>query len=232
MFWLRKIVRSKHKLFLIKKAWKLKSFRFLRELYYSIKHPEEKDLLLLPLIGGDPNRQVVFVDIGAFEGDFTLRMFQEYPNSKAYLVEPVPEFLQILKSRFQSHNIILIEKALSANGKTIKLSDEGASSSEFSGKKSRSFQSISVMELSTLIKESYIDLFQINCEGGEYEILPELIDTDIIKKIGALNIQFHYLNPRNIYLRYKITKKLKSTHQLKWCVQFIWDRWERKSETL
>ena len=105
MFWIKKLIFSKHKVFLIKKTFKLRSFRFVRELYYSIKHPEEKDLMLLVNERHNTNSKIVFVDIGAFEGDFAWRMFEIYPFARAYLVEPVPKFIGNLKSRLKKFDI-------------------------------------------------------------------------------------------------------------------------------
>jgi FkbM family methyltransferase len=230
MFWIRKIITSKHKAHLLKRALKLKSFRFLREIYYSIKHPEERDLYLLPKSNETKNMKLIFVDIGAFEGDFSRRFFSEHPDSKAYLIEPVPEFVDTLRKRFSSSETVIIPTALTASGTPISLSDEGASSSSHEGHQVRTYPSISVSDLFQQITESKIDLLQVNCEGGEYEILPEMINGKYISRINALNIQFHYLSPRNIIRRQKIVNQLKLTHELVWNVPFIWERWELKQK--
>ena len=36
-----------------------------------------------------------------------------------------------------------------------------------------------------------IDLLKINIEGGEYEVLENLIENDLIKNIDNIQIQFH-----------------------------------------
>ena len=230
MFWIKKLIFSKHKVFLIKKIIKLKSFRFVRELYYSIKHPEEKDLMRLVNERQSTNSKIVFVDIGAFEGDFAWRMFKIYPFAKAYLIEPVPKFMENLKSRLNKFEIYTIQKALTATGETVSLSDQGESSSSLTGDQTQIFESMSIRELLNEITEERIDLFQLNCEGGEYKILPELISSGEIWRISALNIQFHYLNVRNIYYRHQIVKKLNETHKKIWNVPFIWERWELRNK--
>jgi FkbM family methyltransferase len=228
MFWINKIFRSRHKFHLLKKVIRLRSFRFLREIYYSIKHPEEKDLLVLRENSISSTKQVVFVDVGAFEGDFSEKFFSVHPQSKAYLIEPVPDFVQTLERRFEKRDFVVIPRALTVDGQPITLSDEGASSSSHDGEQVREYSSISVENLFKIVIEPQIDLFQINCEGAEYEILPEIISGGHITRINAINIQFHYLNVTNILRRRKIVKQLRRTHELIWNVPFIWERWEIK----
>jgi FkbM family methyltransferase len=222
---------SKHKMFLFKKIWKLKSLRFIRELYYSIKHPEEQDVMALSKASLG-RKKIVFVDIGAFEGDFASAFTQQHLHTKGYLIEPVHSFIDVLIKNFSSEGHIIIPKGLTAKGGVISLSDLGASSSSVFGSQVRKFESISVAELNEVIVEDVIDLFQINCEGGEYEILPEIIETKMIEKINALNIQYHYMNLTNIRKRWRINRKLAQTHNLIWSVFFIWERWEIKESAL
>lgn len=87
---------------------------------------------------------------------------------------------------------------------------------------------LSVSELQEMMSNQNIDLLQINCEGGEYEIIPEIIDTGCISQITNLNLQFHYLSPMNALRHALIRRKLKKTYRLLWSTYFIWERWERK----
>lgn len=228
MFWIHKFFNSSHKLFLLRKIWKLKSFRYIRELYYSTKHPEEQDIITLSPLSKDSER-IVFVDIGAFEGDFATAFTQRYPKAKGYLIEPVEEFVDVLSRKFSHGNHKIIGKGLTPIGGQISLSDLGASSSSMTGHQVRTFQSISVDELNDVIQEEFIDLFQINCEGGEYQILPRMIESGLTDRIYALNIQYHFMNARNIAKRRQINRKLSRTHNLIWSVLFIWERWEKRS---
>ncbi len=224
MFWIRKFFSSRNKIFLFKKVLRLRSFRFVRELYYSIKHPEEQDLFKLAP-RSQIKEKIVIVDIGAFEGNFASEIIKKYGHVKAYLIEPVENFVEVLTRKFSNEEVIIIPKALTVDGRIISLSDEGASSSSMDGNQTRQAESISVNEFVGILQEE-IDLFQLNCEGGEYEILPALIETEVLKNIVALNIQFHYLSLQNILMRRKIHNGLRKTHSLVWSVPFIWERWE------
>ena len=42
-------------------------------------------------------------------------------------------------------------------------------------------------------KITEIDLLKINIEGGEYDVIPRLLDTKMINKIKYIQIQFHML---------------------------------------
>jgi len=46
-----------------------------------------------------------------------------------------------------------------------------------------------------------IDLLKLDCEGSEYEIIPHLIETDLIKKVDNISIELHGRDQKE----YKIT---------------------------
>ena len=205
---------------------KHRSFRYLRETIYLIKHPQNLDLLYA---GNEKNH--FLVDIGAFEGNFASEFRRINPNSKLILVEPIPEFYSKLEETFPDNRTTIINKALTSKGLPLKLyiSDASTSSKKLGNSQEIVVESISVEYLQEITSGEDISLLQINCEGGEYDILPKIIETNLIKQIQTINIQYHYVSPINIYKRSQISQKLKKTHHRLWCSFFIWEKWERNA---
>lgn len=55
-------------------------------------------------------------------------------------------------------------------------------------------EQIEIIDAKEWIREhriARIDLIKINIEGGEYELLDRLIETDLIKQIENIQVQFH-----------------------------------------
>lgn len=73
-----------------------------------------------------------------------------------------------------------------------------------------------------------IDLMKINIEGGEYELLEEIISQNYQNKIRNILIQFHNLSEDPIKRREKIIKKLSETHQIKFSYDFVWECFQIK----
>jgi len=70
-----------------------------------------------------------------------------------------------------------------------------------------------------------IDLVQCNCEGGEYEIFPQLIKTGLIKRFKFIIIQFHDLHESHTELRKQIQKDLEKTHTMVMCYDWKFEYW-------
>lgn len=76
----------------------------------------------------------------------------------------------------------------------------------------------------------FIDLMKINIEGGEYDLLPALVETGEIRRIGYLQIQFHNFTKSARVERDRIREALKETHDEVRCFPFVWEFWKIKLE--
>ena len=74
-----------------------------------------------------------------------------------------------------------------------------------------------------------IDLLKLNIEGSEYDLIERLIETDYIKKVEQLKIQFHDNVNDAKSRRVDIRNKLSKTHSEIWSYYFIWEYWEKIS---
>lgn len=76
-----------------------------------------------------------------------------------------------------------------------------------------------------------LDLLTINCEGCEFEVLEELLKTNIILFIKNIQFASHTNLPRlkNSKERYcRIQMLLSRTHVISYQYKFIWESWRRK----
>ena len=71
-----------------------------------------------------------------------------------------------------------------------------------------------------------INLIKINIEGGEYDLLENLIENDFIKNIENIQVQFHKIGKEYKKRMMSIQEKLKETHHLTYKYPLVWENWE------
>lgn len=73
-----------------------------------------------------------------------------------------------------------------------------------------------------------IACLKLNIEGGEYEVLERLLETNHIVLCDSLLIQFHR-QPAGYRESYEnIVAALQKTHVQVWCYEMVWEKWVRK----
>jgi FkbM family methyltransferase len=175
------------------------------------------------------NKDSIVFDLGGYKGEFSEIIHQKY-KSKIFIFEPVSSFFKILQKKFINNNDIkLFNFGLSNKDETIEisLSDDSSSIHIVSDKK----EEIELISITDFIKRhniNHIDLFKINIEGGEFEVLPALIQADLIKNIDNLQIQFHNFIADADAKREDIRRKLSKTHELTYDYDFVWENWQKK----
>ena len=75
---------------------------------------------------------------------------------------------------------------------------------------------------------SHCHLLKMNIEGGEYEVLPRLIETGLILAVDNLQIQFHPIDSQSPGRMKAIQLALEKTHELTWRYQWVWENWKRR----
>ncbi|MDY0365403.1 MAG: FkbM family methyltransferase [Arcobacteraceae bacterium] len=170
---------------------------------------------------------VVF-DLGGYKGEFAERIVDRF-DCNIYIFEPVKEFHTIIQEKFLSNNKIkAFNFGLSDKTEEIEISLSDDGSSVYRGKDNQK-EMISLKSIKDFINEnsiSKIDLLKINIEGGEFAVLPELLNMDIIQNIKNLQIQFHNFVDNAEEKREAIRKQLSLTHKLTYDYYFIWENWE------
>lgn len=174
------------------------------------------------------NKSLVF-DLGGYEGQWASDIFSKY-LCQIYIFEPVSSFATRIKERFKNNKKIKIfDFGLGGDNKIVDICFKDDSSSIFGegGKK----QKAKIIKISDFIKNneiSFIDLMKINIEGMEYESIEDLLETNLIKKIRDIQIQFHNFFPESENRMIKIQNKLLETHCLTYQYKFVWENWRLK----
>lgn len=172
---------------------------------------------------------IVF-DVGGFEGDFAYEIYERY-KSDVYIFEPISSFYKVIDERFRGNESIRRYRfGLSDESKKIDIFISDNASSVHA--KSSIVENIELKSVVDFIDENniaYINLIKINIEGGEFELLPALLNHKIINKIDNLQIQFHDFIIDADVKRDLIREQLSKTHELTYDYYFIWENWKLKS---
>lgn len=188
---------------------------------------------LLPCTDG------VYVEIGANVGnDASLfhRRCLEYKSM--YLYEPIPAAVHTLRENFANVSKAKItHAAVTKVTGTLELPysndlSEGTSAyatveTTIAVPSLRAFDAIhGIMQL----EGGRIGIMQMNCEGCEFDVLEDLIDTGTIAHIETLLIATHRMpNIADPVKRYcRLRQSLAKTHRFVWGDVWIFERWDLK----
>jgi FkbM family methyltransferase len=132
-----------------------------------------------------PHRAVI-VDIGGYIGDFSIFCAKYHQAARVIVYEPTLENYSVLLENVRNNAfqdvIEPVNRAVGRPGELVlnvqRLSDEEfhVSSFWYEDCEKRVVQSISLPELYKTHKLDHVDLLKIDCEGGEYEMLPVIPD--------------------------------------------------------
>ena len=176
------------------------------------------------------NSMSLVYDVGGYQGEFASHIYNKY-GSKIFIFEPVNSFFEIIKNKFLfNKEVSVFNYGLGSTSRidSIALLDNSSSLYSKNGIKTN-IKIKSVIEFMHEFEHSNVDLIKINIEGGEYELLEKLIDTQMIGKFKNIQVQFHDFVINNAEQRMEsIQKKLEITHKLSWQYKFVWENWELK----
>lgn len=171
----------------------------------------------------------VVLDFGGFAGDWAALARRRW-GARVHVFEPHPEFAARLEARFADDPEVLVHPvALGQAEGVLKLSDSGDASSAVSG-------APATVEGRVAKAGPYLDslgiehvaLAKINIEGGEYDLLPALLDSGWARRIERFQIQFHLYAEEDQARREAIRDRLGETHVADWEYPFIWEAWSRR----
>ena len=176
----------------------------------------------------------VVIDAGGFYGDFAAEVLARFNCSRIDVFEPVQQYAEGIRKRFGEEGRVHVlscglggterEEEIHVAGIGSSVFDRGESNEE----RTEKIRIISVVDYLRERNYPVIDLFKINIEGGEYELLNTLLtQSDLLENIRFLQIQFHDFVPGACEMREAIREGLSKTHRLMWNFPFIWESWER-----
>lgn len=172
----------------------------------------------------------VVLDIGAYIGEYAGELARR-SNARIEAYEPVPDYAAICHQIAAQYPTIHVhEYGLSNADFNADITIDGLASSTYrTGGKSISAQFRDIVGEIKNLDAEHIALAKINIEGGEYDILPRLIETGQIARFDALMVQFHLVGDAPEARYAAIAKALEATHILRWRYPFVWELWERKA---
>jgi len=172
--------------------------------------------------------QAIVFDLGGYKGQWASDIFSQYLCS-VYVFEPHPEFYSKIKNRFKENDKIKIfDFGLASKDEVVTFATDADSTSMF--KKGQKQVDVQLKNAQHFLEQSEIttiDLMKINIEGGEYDLLEHLIETEWIKQINNLQIQFHNFVPNAKERMIAIQNKLEQTHSTTYQYPFFWENWKR-----
>jgi FkbM family methyltransferase len=169
----------------------------------------------------------VVVDFGGYKGEWAQKIWDKY-GCHIYIFEPLEEFFEQAKEKFRDNpKVHLYDFGISDADSTELISIDGLSSSQFVGERK---VKVEFRDVSKVLKEldlKKINLLKINIEGGEFKVLPRMIQEDLINICDDLQIQFHHFYPNSEKLRDEIRKSLLITHHLSYDYPFFFENYRK-----
>jgi len=170
---------------------------------------------------------IVF-DVGGYLCDYADAIHKKF-GCRVYVFEPVPLFYDKCVKRF-SHNpsVTCFNYGLSSTSGWFEMRLDDNSSS-FKTTEGGIIQEAQIRAISNVISEleiTHIDLIKINIEGGEFDLLPAIINSGLINHIKYIQVQFHNFITHAVENRLAIRKLLEKTHHEMWNYEFVWESWE------
>jgi FkbM family methyltransferase len=173
------------------------------------------------------NQTSMVLDLGGYQGQWAADIFCRYACT-IHIFEPFVEFAKNIRTRFKNNSKVIVhEFGLTKANETSKLSISADCSSTFKpGAQSVEIQLVKIEDFMRDHQINFVDLMKINIEGGEYELLEHLTESDSILRFRNIQVQFHDFVP-NAEARMKaIHLKMEKTHYLTYCYEFIWENWQ------
>jgi FkbM family methyltransferase len=167
------------------------------------------------------------LDLGGYQGEWTRGMLERF-DCRAFVFEPVRSYADALERAFAGERVVVCPFGLGdrTRSETIVLADD-ASSIFGRGQTEERILIKDVAEWWQDAQPGRVAVAKINIEGGEYEVLPRLIETGLIREIDEVQVQFHDFvedAPRRMDA---ILTSLALTHEPTWQFRFIWENWRR-----
>lgn len=176
------------------------------------------------------NKSSVVFDVGGYLGDYAEAVSAKY-GCHVYLFEPVPVFYERCVTRFKGNQSVkCLNYGLSSRSGWFEINLNNDESSFKRNEEGCTTQRAEIRSVSEAVSElgvQTIDLIKINIEGGEFDLLPAMIESGMIRQVKYIQIQFHNFVEGAAGNRHQIRKSLEKTHREMWNYEFVWESWER-----
>ena len=175
------------------------------------------------------NDNSIVFDLGGYDGEWSLKMSEKY-KCNFYIFEPIKSFYDTIINKFLNNSKVKsFNFGLGNKDESLEISVNGDGSSFFETNNKK--ETVYMIDFIKFLNEHNIenvDLLKINIEGSEYDVLEYLLKNEKINIFNSIYVQFHRFIPGCVERRKNIIEKLKETHNLVFCYDFIWEKWEKK----
>ena len=169
----------------------------------------------------------VVLDVGSYTGEYSIELNKKY-GCKCYGFEPIKDLYR-RSLVHENENIKFFNFGLGNSNKTLEVANLDDRSSIYLTKGNKELCTIkNVVDVINDLSLKKISLMKMNVEGGEFDILEEMIEKDVLSYVDNFLIQFHYIGKLPIFRRHKILAALEKTHEKVFYYPFVWEHWRRK----
>ncbi len=174
-------------------------------------------------------------DLGGYQGQWSGDIVDRY-HCHIHVFEPVTSMAENIANRFAGNRHVQVHDfGLGRDNTTVKIwLDADASSivhAPSHGGTAPAGQEVRIVRFNDFVREhgiTSIDLVKINIEGGEYDLLEHIIETEIVGILGNIQVQFHDFVPGARRRMKAIQSRLSTTHELTYQSEFVWENWRRR----
>ena len=180
-------------------------------------------------------------EVGANTDAADSRTFMnDYGYCSYHAYEPVPQYVRALRSNWASDNRLIIhEYGIGITSKTFHVTESSLRgqgtflSVSTSSATPNSGIPITVKSFDEAVREAGgpPTLLHLNCEGCEWDLLFEGLETRFIQSIPVIQSGWHNYGDKlgtRVWQLCDIRRQLHRTHRLTSGVAFGWDRWTRR----
>ncbi|MCR8826877.1 FkbM family methyltransferase [Pseudosulfitobacter koreensis] len=171
----------------------------------------------------------VVLDIGGYLGDWSADMTKRY-GVVSHVFEPNPGFAAAMGERFGDYTDVHVHAyAVGSEDGALELSDQANASSALVNEGPTVKGMVRALgAVSADLALGDVAVIKMNIEGGEYDLLPAMIDSGFMQRVDRLVVQFHKYSSEDVARRDAIREGLSHTHVCEWAYPFVWEQWARK----
>ena len=141
----------------------------------------------------------IYIEVGGHTGETASKWLSEDPNRKILILEPIPQLVKALNKKFEKNSNVEIFEVALWNKNEIRdfAASERADGSSLHLEKVN-LRNPKIIKVECLRASKFINslneeiYLRLNCEGAEFEILEELLESTAIKKIKHFEIVYHH----------------------------------------
>ena len=181
---------------------------------------------------------VVF-DVGAYEGEWSEHILAHAEDKgvnalQLHLFEPEANSIETLREKFGADPRVHVHPfGLGGHDRLERMSIGGPGTSPFKKASQPGFfgaVDLEVRDVGGVLADlalDRIDVMMVNIEGGEYELLDRLNETNWYRRIDTVIVQFHEFGPDAYRSRRRNRQQLAESHTCSWNYKWVFERWDR-----